>query len=58
MPIATNDALGVRSSGGAAARGGVAFAVYDDAAPARLLRRSGPESFMPLPESIFRQSPR
>ncbi len=51
-PIRTHDALGSRNVDGAS-RGGVAFAVFNDAAPARLLRRSGPDSFAALPQSVF-----
>jgi hypothetical protein len=31
----------------------VAFALYNDGAPARLLFRTGEDAFTPLPESLF-----
>lgn len=52
-PILTNDRLSAILGPGKTARGGVAFAVYNDGAPARLLFRTGEESFTPLPESLF-----
>jgi hypothetical protein len=52
-PIGTNDRLSAVLAPGKSARGGVAFAVYNDGAPARLLFRTGEESFTPLPESLF-----
>jgi len=52
-PIRTDDRLSAILAPGKTARGGVAFAVYADGAPARLLFRTGEESFTPLPESLF-----
>lgn len=52
-PIHTSDRLSATLAPGKTARGGVAFAVYNDGAPARLLFRTGGESFTPLPESLF-----
>jgi hypothetical protein len=52
-PIHTNDRLSATLAPGKTARGGVAFAVYNDGAPARLLFRTGEELFTPLPESLF-----
>lgn len=52
-PLRTDDCLSAILEPGKTARGGVAFAMYNDAAPARLLFRTGQESFTPLPESLF-----
>jgi hypothetical protein len=53
-PLRTRDALGTDGAPSAGA-GGVAFAVYNDSAPARLLVRAGGERFVALPENIFRR---
>jgi hypothetical protein len=52
-PLRPRDALN-----GQATSGGVAFAVYNDSAPARLLVRVGGERFAPLPDSVFRRKGR
>ena len=52
-PLRIADCLSATLEPGKTARGGVAFAVYNDGAPARLLFRTGKESFAPLPESLF-----
>ena len=52
-PMRTSDSLSANLAPGKTAGGGVAFAVYNDGAPARLLFRTGEESFTPLPESLF-----
>lgn len=55
--LPTTDALSADIRPGKTACGGVAFAVYGDGAPARLLHKSGPEDFTPLPASLFTQGP-
>lgn len=52
-PLRPRNPLSGRLGPGETARGGVAFAVYNDSAPARLLIRTGPETFHSLPESVF-----
>jgi hypothetical protein len=52
-PIQSSNPLLAEPDVGGAACIGVAFAVYNDSAPARLLYRTGEETFLPLPESIF-----
>lgn len=52
-PLRSRDDLSDEIVAGKTAQGGVAFAVYNDSAPARLLYRTGPERFTPLPESVF-----
>lgn len=52
-PLRTRDALGEAPGGS-----GVAFAVYNDSAPARLMVRTGGDRFVALPDSIFRGSGR
>jgi len=52
-PLSTRDRLSATLGAGETARGGVAFAVYNDSAPARLLLRTGADSFTPLPETVF-----
>jgi hypothetical protein len=55
-PVRPRDGLSADLGAGQTARGGVAFAVYNDSAPARLLYRTGPDSFVPLPENFFSRS--
>lgn len=52
-PLKPRNPLSGRLAPAETARGGVAFAVYNDSAPARLLIRTGAETFQSLPESIF-----
>ena len=52
-PVRPRDGLRATLEAGETARGGVAFAVYNDSAPARLLYRTGPDSFAPIPEGFF-----
>jgi hypothetical protein len=52
-PLRTRNPLSGRLGPDETARGGVAFAVYNDSAPARLLIRTGAETFHSLPESVF-----
>jgi hypothetical protein len=55
-PLRPRDGLRADLHAGETARGGVAFAIYNDSAPARLLYRTGPDSFAPLPEGFFSRS--
>ena len=52
-PVQPRDYLSADLRAGATVRGGVAFAIYGDSAPSRLLYRTGPDSFAALPESFF-----
>ena len=53
MPVRPRDGLMADLGAGQTTRGGVAFALYNDSAPAGLLYRTGPDSFARLPESFF-----
>ena len=52
-PLKPRNSLSGRLEPAETARGGVAFAVYNDSAPARLLIRTGAETFQSLPPSVF-----
>ena len=57
-PLHPNDAISADIHPGKTACGGVAFAVFNDSAPARLLYRTGSGTYTPLPTSVFIPGPR
>lgn len=58
VPLPPKGALGAAVAPQQTVRGGVAFAVYNDSAPERLLIRTGPETFSALPATVFSRGPK